>query len=177
MSNQFVGEIRLFAFPRIPIDWVACDGSLLQISEYETLYTLLGTTYGGDGVITFGVPDLRGRAPVHQGRGASLSQYVLGQQEGTESVTLTGTQLGKHSHAFLATTAASDSNAPSGTALNGSGGVPIYFTGLTGATPVVFSNTSVSIAPLGGPVPHDNMMPSLTMSYCISTVGIFPTQQ
>lgn len=114
MSEPFIGEIRMFGFGRTPIGWQACDGSLLKISDYETLYVLVGTTYGGDGQTTFGVPDLRGRVPVHQGQGPNLTNRPLGQGGGTETVTLTEAQLPSHSHGLLATTAAATSNVPTG---------------------------------------------------------------
>src|SRR5450830_1835958 len=100
MSTPYIGEIRLFAFPRIPNGWLACDGSSVSIADNETLFTLLGTTFGGDGVSTFGVPDLRGQVPVHQGTGPQLTTRVLGQNGGTEQVTLLATQLPQHTHEF-----------------------------------------------------------------------------
>lgn len=105
MGTPFIGEIRLFGFGRTPQGWQACDGSLLQISEYEPLYVLLGTAYGGNGTSTFAVPDLRGRVPVHQGQGPGLSNYVLAQRAGTETVTLTDLQMPAHTHVAQATTA------------------------------------------------------------------------
>ncbi|TWQ48673.1 phage tail protein, partial [Xanthomonas vasicola] len=112
MGTPFIGEIRMFGFGRTPQGWQACDGSLLQISEYEPLYVLLGTAYGGNGSSTFAVPDLRGRLPIHQGQGPALSNYVLAQSAGTETVTLTSLQMPAHTHTAQATTAAATAPAP-----------------------------------------------------------------
>src|ERR1700754_4966181 len=98
MSDPFVGEIRMFGFSRTPIGWFACDGSLRSIAQYEVLYTLLGTTYGGDGVNTFALPNLSGRAPVHQGTGPNLTTRIMGQIGGSETVSLTLNQLPAHTH-------------------------------------------------------------------------------
>lgn len=100
MTTPYVGEIRLFAFPRIPTGWFACDGSLKPIANNEVLFTLLGTTYGGDGVNTFAVPDLRGQVPLHMGTGPGLTNRPIGQRSGSESVTLLATQLPSHTHPF-----------------------------------------------------------------------------
>ncbi|MEG1117467.1 MAG: tail fiber protein, partial [Janthinobacterium sp.] len=112
MSTPYVGEIRLFSFPRIPTGWFACDGSLKPISEYEVLYILLGTTYGGDGVNTFGVPDLRGQVPLHQGTGPGLTPRVMGQKGGSETVTLLQTQLPAHTHVVSALSSLATVNTP-----------------------------------------------------------------
>jgi microcystin-dependent protein len=177
MSLSYVGEIRLFAFPRIPNGWIACDGSLITIADHEVLYIVLGTTFGGDGISSFGVPDLRGRLPVNQGTGSGQSTYAMGMAVGTETVQLTSLQLAAHNHALLATTAASTTDTPGNTVVTGSGGPPAYLADLTGATPVLFAAASTTPTPSQGGVPHDNMMPSLTMSYCIASSGIFPTEQ
>jgi microcystin-dependent protein len=175
MSSPYVGEIRLFAFARIPVGWFACDGSLISIAQYEVLYNLLGTVYGGDGISTFGVPDLRGRLPVHQGTGSGLSPYALGMLLGSETVQLTSLQMAAHIHFLQATTAAATTDTPDNTMVTGSGGPPAYVTDLTGATPVLFAQASTTPTQGGGP--HDNMMPSLAMSYCIASEGIYPSQQ
>ncbi|GAB3385479.1 phage tail protein [Lysobacter fragariae] len=175
MSQPFVGEIRLFGFSRVPNGWQACDGSLLSIAEYEVLFTLLGTTYGGDGQTTFAVPDMRGRLPVHQGQGPGLSNYVIGQSSGTETVTLLGTQMPAHSHSMVATSAAASATAPASNLLLGApSGDAMYVTNLTGATPVLMSPQSTSNA--GGTQPHDNLMPTLTVQFCIAWAGIYPSQ-
>jgi len=175
MSEAFVGEIRMFGFSRVPEGWQACDGSLLSIAGNETLYTLLGTTYGGDGVNTFGVPDLRGRVPLHQGAGTGLSNRVMGEMAGTESVTLTVAQIPAHTHALSVTTAAAGLDAPSAAALPGAlSGESLYLSDITGATALAMEETAVSSS--GGNQPHGNCMPTLTLQFCICCIGIYPSR-
>ncbi|MFO0043233.1 MAG: phage tail protein [Pseudomonadota bacterium] len=176
MSTPYIGEIRMFAFGTrgAPSGWQACDGSLLPISEYDALFALVGTTYGGDGQTTFAVPDLRGREPIHQGQGAGLSNYVIGQRAGTETVTVLPTQMPAHTHTLVTTTAAASSLTPGTTLLPGSvSGDNFYLSDVTGATAVAMSAQSTSLA--GGSQPHENCMPTLTVQYCIATQGIFPS--
>jgi len=176
MSTPFVGEIRQFGFPRIPTGWQACDGSLLQIAQYDVLFNLLGTTYGGDGVTTFGVPDLRGQVPIHQGNGIGLTPRSPGQNGGQESVTLTTAQIPQHSHTWLATAGAATTATPGNTVILAAVPAPdtMYVTDTTGyaATPLA----ATSVQPAGGSQPHDNMMPTLTVNICIATEGIYPAQ-
>ena len=177
MSEPYVGEIRMFGFGTrgAPSGWQACDGSLLPIAQYEALFTLIGTTYGGDGQTTFAVPDLRGRLPIHQGQGPGLSSYVIGQRSGTETVTVLPTQMPAHTHAAVATSALATSLTPGTTLLPGTvSGDLFYATDLTGATAVAMSAQSTSLA--GGSQPHENCMPTLTVQYCIATAGVFPQQ-
>jgi len=175
MSTPYVGEIRLFGFSRTPNGWFACDGSLQSIAEYEILYTLLGTNYGGDGVNTFGLPDLRGQVPMHWGTGPGLSPRVIGQFGGVESVTLLPNQMPAHSHGFAATTLTAGATAPGITVeLGALSSDTMYVTDLSGATAAAMSPLSTS--PSGGNQPHDNLMPTLTVQYCISWQGVFPQQ-
>jgi microcystin-dependent protein len=178
MSMPYVGEIRMFGFSRIPTGWFACDGSLKPISGYEVLYTLIGTTYGGDGVNTFGVPDLRGQLPVHQGTGLGLSTRVLGQVGGSEQVTLLTTQMPGHTHAVQATSDAATSATPGTGVLPGSvaaiTGETMYVSDLTGA--VAQNLAPGSVTQTGGSSPHDNTMPTLTLSICIAWSGVFPSR-
>lgn len=174
MSDSYIGEIRMFGFQRIPTGWAACDGSLLPIAEYETLFTLIGTTYGGNGVSTFALPDLRGRVPVHQGQGTGLSRYVMGELSGTEEVTLFSTQMPTHTHPFNVTSAAASNKNPSNQLLGALTGDTTYISSTQGGTPAQFAPLMVQMA--GGSQPHSNMMPTLTVSYCISLYGVFPTQ-
>jgi microcystin-dependent protein len=175
MSQPFLGEIRMFGFYRVPVGWQACDGSLLPISENDALFVLLGTTYGGDGVNTFAVPDLRGRLPIHQGQGPGLGSYVLGQVAGTESVTLTPNQIPAHSHTLVATTAAATATTPGNTLLPGAvSGDTFYVNTITGNTAAPMAVQQLSSA--GGSQPHENCMPTLTVQYCIAVAGIFPSQ-
>lgn len=177
MSTPYIGEIRMFGFGTrgAPNNWQACDGSLLPISEYDALFALIGTTYGGDGQTTFGVPDLRGRVPIHQGTGPGLSTYVIGQKAGAETVTLTANQMPAHTHPAAATTAAASSATPSDTRLPASvSGDVFYVSDLTGAASSQMSSQTTTVA--GGSQAHDNTMPTLTVQYCIAAFGIFPSQ-
>lgn len=174
MSTPYLGEVRLFPYTFAPVGWQACDGSLLDISTYEALYTLLGTTYGGNGVTTFGVPDLRGRVPVHQGQGTGLTARILGQVGGTEGVTLLSNQIPSHTHTFYATSSAAGSNAPGNTLQMGAlGSDTMYTSEITGASISPGANT---ISTTVGNEPHDNLMPTLTGTYCIAVQGIWPSQ-
>lgn len=177
MSTPYIGEIRMFGFGTrgAPNGWQACDGSLLAISEYDALFALIGTTYGGDGQVTFGVPDLRGRLPIHQGTGPGLSTYVIGQKAGAETITVLPTQMPAHTHTAVATTAAATAVTPDNTLLPAAvSGDNFYVSTVTGATAVAMSAQSTSTA--GGSQPHENRMPTLTVQYCIATQGIFPSQ-
>lgn len=177
MSTPYIGEIRMFGFGTrgAPTGWQACDGSLLPISEYDALFALIGTTYGGDGQTTFAVPDLRGRLPIHQGTGPGLSNYVIGQRAGTESVTVLPTQMPAHSHIIVTTTGAATSQTPGNALLPGTVSADsFYVSDVSGATAVAMSAQSTSLA--GGSQPHENCMPTLTVQFCIATFGIFPSQ-
>lgn len=175
MSQPYVGEIRMFGFSRAPNGWFACDGSLQSIAEYEVLYALIGTTYGGDGQATFAVPDLRGRVPIHQGIGPGLSNYVMGQLAGSETVTLISNQMPAHTHIAVATTAGATTTTPGASLLPAAvSGENFYASDLTGLTAVAMSPQSTSIA--GGSQPHENCMPTLTAQYCIAWAGVFPSQ-
>lgn len=176
MSQPYIGEIRLLGFSRVPQGWLPCDGALLPISEFDALFALIGTTYGGDGATTFATPDLRGRVPLHAGTGPGLSPRTTGQRGGSEHVTLNDTQIPAHSHTISATTLAASAVTP-GTALGlgALAGETMYLPDLTGATPSTMSAQSTTIA--GGSLAHDNVMPTLTVQYCIAAYGIFPSQQ
>lgn len=175
MSTPFTGEIRMFGFGRTPLGWQACDGSLLAISEYEVLFTLLGTTYGGDGQTTFAVPDLRGRLPLHQGQGPGLTNHVLGEIAGTETVTLMPQQMPAHTHTLMATTSAATAVTPGPSLLPGTvSGDTFYVNTITGNTAAPMSPQMLGVS--GGSQPHENLMPTLTVQYCIATDGIYPQQ-
>lgn len=175
MSTPFLGEIRMFGFGRTPTGWQACDGSLLAISEYDALFNLLGTTYGGDGQTTFAVPDLRGRLPLHQGQGPGLSNRVIGEIAGSETVTLTEQQMPTHTHSLNATTSAASTGTPGTALLPGTvSGDTFYVNTITGNTAVKMSPQMLSLG--GGSQPHENLMPTLTVQYCIATAGIYPSQ-
>lgn len=176
MSTPYIGEIRMFAFGTrgAPNFWQACDGSLLPISQYDALFALIGTTYGGDGQTTFAVPDLRGRVPIHQGQGPGLSNYVIGQRAGTETVVVQPTQMPAHTHTMVATTAASTATTPGTALLPGAvAGDTFYVNNITGNTVAPMSGQMVSQS--GGNQPHENCMPTMTVQFCIATQGIFPS--
>lgn len=176
MSTPYIGEIRMFAFGTrgAPNGWQACDGSLLPISQYDALFALIGTTYGGDGQTTFAVPDLRGRLPIHQGAGPGLSNYVIGQRAGTETVTVLPTQMPAHTHTVVATTAAATTGTPGTTVLPGAvSGQTMYVTDTTGGRSFSLSPQATTLA--GGSQPHENCMPTLVVQFCIATQGIFPS--
>ncbi|GJJ02760.1 tail Collar domain-containing protein [Duganella rhizosphaerae] len=178
MSFPFVGEIRMFAGNFAPAGWAFCDGSLWPISENEVLFALIGTTYGGDGVETFAMPDLRGRVPVHVGT-LQGDTYQLGMNGGVEQVTLTAAQMPAHSHVINASTAAPPLAAGAINITDGSSWVPaapspkpkVYTT----AAPNLLMGAD-TIGPSGGSQPHDNMAPYLAIQFIISLFGIFPSQ-
>lgn len=174
MSNPYVGEIRMFGGNFAPAGWMFCDGQLLPISENETLFNLIGTTFGGDGQSTFGLPDLRGRVPIHAGTAKSGTTYILGESGGVESVTLTTNQMPIHNHPALAASTgqvASPAGGVLATAVSSQAGMKIYST----AAPTTALNAS-SISASGGSQPHDNIQQTLAVSFIISLFGIFPSQ-
>jgi microcystin-dependent protein len=173
MSEPYVGEIRLLAFNFPPAGWLQCDGALLAISEYETLFNLIGTTYGGDGQNTFAVPDLRSLVPIHMGQGSGLSSYVIGQTGGVESVTLTSNQIPAHNHSVAANSSPAN-NADPGGAFPASGSAA-GGNNYSKTTDAATMNSSM-VAPAGGSQPHTNIQPYLVINFCISAFGIFPTQ-
>lgn len=171
MSDQYLGEIRMFSGNYAPQGWHLCDGSTLPINENEALYSLIGVTYGGDGRTTFGLPDMRGRVPIHMS--ASNPSIPLGQKAGVEKVTLLQTQLPAHTHLANANNVATDttSNSPS----NHFWGVSAGITNYNDQTPnTTMSPTSIS--PVGGNQSHDNMMPSMAISFIIALQGNYPSQ-
>jgi microcystin-dependent protein len=173
MSEPFLGQVIAVGFNFAPVGWAFCDGSLVAISEYTALFQLLGTTYGGDGVNTFGLPDLRGRAALGMGQGPGLQPYVQGQIGGVESVTLAAGQFANHTHALQAA-ATAPTPTPGSSVVLGTpeAATPIYAASGTGAT---LASSTVSIA-AGGGQPHENRQPSLTINYIIALFGIFPSQ-
>jgi len=171
MSNPYLGEIRLVGFNFGPRGWAICAGQLLPISQNDALFALIGTTYGGDGQNTFQLPDLRGRLPINQGQGPGLSNYVLGQRAGTESVTLISQQIPQHSHVVNAASTGTRSSNPSANLL-GSGEADIYTH--DNANGVLMSPST--IAPSGGSQPHENMQPYLCVNFIIALEGVFPSR-
>jgi microcystin-dependent protein len=159
-----------------PAGWAFCNGALMPISENDALFTLIGTTYGGDGQETFALPDLQGRLPLHQGQGPGLSNYVIGQTGGVESVTLTTNQIPNHNHGFIASSATASSTAALNQTLAQPTTIDLYRPSTSPATPPNATLNAVSVGPAGGSQPHDNMQPFLCISFIISLFGIFPTQ-
>jgi len=166
MAQPYVGEIRMFAGNFAPAGWMFCEGQLLPISEYETLFNLIGTTYGGDGQSTFALPDLRGRVPIHFGNG-----FTLAETGGVETVTLTVSQIPTHSHPFLATTNFSNNADPTNRVLAQLTVGQLYFSA-AGNSPL----SPNSMTSTGGSQPHDNFQPYLCVDFIISLFGIFPSQ-
>lgn len=177
--DYYVGEIRAFAGNFAPVDFVLCNGASLAIAEYQTLYALIGTTYGGDGVTNFNVPNLCGRIPVNVGQGTGLaSTYALGKTAGAENVTLQTANLPAHNHAVNAVASAATTNVPQNNYLatpgTASGTAVLYLpSSAKGATVAPLDPTSLFNT--GGGQPHPNLMPYLTINYIIATVGIYPT--
>ena len=167
MAQPYVGEIRMFAGNFAPAGWMFCEGQLLPISENETLFQLIGTTYGGDGQSTFALPDLRGRLPLHQGNG-----FTLAETGGAETVTLTVNQIPVHSHPFLGTGNLATGNAPTNNVPASSTGATVLPYG-TDAPPTTLAPQSIS--PVGGSQPHTNFQPYLCVDFIISLFGIFPS--
>lgn len=165
MAQPYVGEIRMFGGNFAPTGWMFCAGEILPISEYETLFQLIGTTYGGDGQNTFALPDLRGRIPVHEGSG-----FILAETGGVETVTLTTNQIPVHNHTAAADSQAGTSADPVGHVWANSAGAVAYSSDLTGA-----NMAPGAVRSAGGSQPHDNMQPYLCVSFIISFFGIFPS--
>lgn len=173
MADPFVAEIRIFPFNFAPKGWAWCNGQLLPISQNTALFSLLGTTYGGDGKSTFALPDLQGRAPVHPGQGPGLSLHFLGETGGSETVTLLESETPAHSHAMMANVSPGLLNTPApDRTLSRSQGGNAYVPGSPIPTPVNLA--SQILAPTGGDLPHNNMMPYLTFYFCIALQGVFP---
>ena len=165
MAQPYVGEIRMFAGNFAPAGWMFCEGQLLPISQNETLFNLIGTTYGGDGQSTFALPDLRGRLPIHQGNG-----FILAETGGAEEITLTVQQIPAHTHPVLASTAPASSNSPVGNVAAAPTAINLY----------IEDNANSSLSPLavsaiGGSQPHTNLQPYLCVNFIISLFGIFPS--
>lgn len=170
MPAQFIGEIRMFAGNFAPEDWVFCDGRLLAISENEILFGLIGTTYGGDGQETFGLPNLQSRIPIGQGQGPGLSNRPLAQTVGVEEVTLTVQQMPGHTHRLVAATNPGGATNPADKLLAVGTNVKFFRAGVAPNIPM----SSNAIVPLGGSKPHENRMPFLAVTYILAVNGIDP---
>ncbi len=167
MSTPYVGEIRMFGGNFAPVGWATCDGQLLDIATNDTLFALIGTTYGGDGLTTFALPNMSGRLPVHQGPG-----YVIGQLAGVEFVGLSVAQIPAHTHELVAATGGTKTASPAGAYL-ASGGPNMYASKRVTPTSAALQS---GLSSAGSTQPHDNMMPYLCVTFIISLFGIFPPQ-
>jgi microcystin-dependent protein len=164
MSDSFLGELRLMGFPWAPKGWALCNGQFLPINQNQALFSLLGTTYGGDGRTTFRLPDLRGRTPMHVGQG-----WTQGQVAGSETVTLSQSQMAAHTHAMMASAADGDTVTPTGNVLSGAANAYGNIADLTTTEPT-------TLKPMGGSQPHQNLSPYLVLNWCIALIGIFPSR-
>lgn len=174
--EPFIGEIRIFAGMHIPDGWAACDGSLISINDNQTLYAVISTTYGGDGVSTFALPNLNGRVPVGVGTGPGLSTHALGEAGGTETVTLTAAQLPSHTHTLSASTAAGVTPTPGPSVSYATTDSNIHpYIDLTQPTTPPLTFAANAISPAGGNMPHNNMMPTTAIKYMIATEGLYPS--
>lgn len=169
MSEPFVAEIRIFAGNFAPRGWALCNGQLMAISQNTALFSLLGTTYGGDGKSTFGLPNLQGNAPMHWGQGPGLTDRVLGEMGGSSTVTLISSTIPAHSHQLLAAPSASDGSPISGGVFSSPVGARVYQT----AQSLVTMNPQM-LSFVGGSLPHNNMQPYLTLLFIIALQGIYP---
>ncbi len=172
--ENFVGEIRLFAGPFVPEGWSACDGRVLPIRDYEALFSLIGTLYGGDGATNFALPDLRGRVPVGVGKAPELqTNYAQGQTVGAETVALQAAHAPPHTHTMAASTATANDTTAGGYFAVPAAGAKAYAP-LAGAQPVSLSQQAMTVA--GASAPHQNMQPFLVVTYIIALTGIYPTR-
>lgn len=170
MGQPYVGEIRMFGGNFAPAGWAFCAGQLMPISQNDTLFQLIGTTYGGDGSETFALPNLCGRAPVHQGTGPGLSNYQMGEAGGVESVTLSTQQIPQHTHPLVASTANALDAAPTNNVLAAGISTKEYTEDVANA-----AMNAQAISPVGGSQPHENMQPFLVVTFIISLFGVFPS--
>lgn len=171
MSDQFVAEIRIFPFNFAPTGWAFCDGQLMPISQNTALFSLLGTTYGGDGKSTFALPNLKGNAPMQPGQGQGLSERTLGEVSGTETVTLLVSEIPVHTHSLSAAPDPANAQSPTPTVcLTRSAGGNAYSSSAAG----LVTMAPQALSPTGGSLPHSNLQPYLTLNFCIALQGIFP---
>jgi microcystin-dependent protein len=179
MSNPYVGEIRMVGFNFAPLDWMFCNGQLLPISEYSTLFNLIGTTYGGDGVQTFALPNLQSRVPIHSGTGTG-STYVIGQTAGNENITLNNLQLPQHTHLVNVSNVSGTTGSPNNNIIGVTNGGSVA-TPATGnldfiASAPISTLASNAVQVVGGSQPHTNIQPSLVVNFIISLFGVYPSQ-
>lgn len=179
MSDQYVGEIRVFPFNFAPVGWAQCNGQILPLSQYTALFSVIGTYFGGNGTSNFALPNFQGVVPVNQGTGPGLSAYDMGETGGTPTVTLLQTEMVAHTHAVNAAKAIGTSASPDG-AIYMEGrlteGTSKKETAVFNALPPDTSLSQAAIGLVGGNLPHNNLMPYLTLNFCIALTGIFPAR-
>lgn len=173
MSEPFLAEIRIVGFNFAPRGWAFCDGQILPINQNQSLYSLLGTTYGGDGRTTFGLPDMRGRIPIHQGWGPGLSNRPLGSKSGQEGEILSASQIGSHTHTSRGTTGTGTANSPDGAIFANPGGTILTYK--AGATQRAAMNAD-AIGHTGGSQAHDNVQPFVCVNFIVALFGIYPSR-
>jgi len=171
--DPFVAEIRIFPFNFAPKGWAFCDGQILPLSQNTALFSLLGTTYGGDGKSNFALPDMQGSAPMHPGQGPGLSLHDLGETGGSETVTLLESEIPSHSHTLMCLPAPANRTAPGGNSIARVQGLTGPYVSASPA-PVLTNMSDSTIAPSGGDQPHNNMQPYLTLNFCIALQGVYP---
>jgi microcystin-dependent protein len=171
MANPFLAEIRIFPFNFAPKGWAFCDGQILPLSQNTALFSLLGTTYGGDGKSNFALPNMQGNAPMHPGQGPGLSLHDLGETGGSDTVSLLESEIPAHSHALMAQNNPATAQTPSPT-VGPARSVTVLAYNPTTAPVVVMADQTV--APAGGDQPHNNLMPYLTLNFCIALQGVYP---
>jgi microcystin-dependent protein len=168
MAQPYIGEIRLFGGNFAPAGWSFCNGALIAISQNPTLYQLIGTTYGGDGVSTFALPNLQSRVPIHMGQGQGLQNYVIGQPGGVETVALMAAQVGVHSHGAMGSTGQTVGSPQNATWANSGAS--------TFGTPPNNTMNTAGLGLVGNNIPHDNLIPFLAVSFIIALFGVYPSQ-
>lgn len=172
MTDPFIAEIRLFPFNFAPRGWAFCNGQLLAISQNTALFSLLGTTYGGDGITTFALPNLNGRVPMHPGQGPGLSPHDLGEFGGAETVTLLSSEMPAHTHALTASATDAGERSPAGQQPANELGSINSYAAPGGVTPLA----AEAVTPTGGSQPHNNTQPSLVLAFAIALQGIYPSR-
>jgi microcystin-dependent protein len=171
VADPFLAEIRIFPFNFAPKGWAFCDGQILPLSQNTALFSLLGTTYGGDGKSNFALPNLQGSVPMHSGQGPGLSLYDLGEIGGSDTVTLLTSEIANHSHALQASNQPGEDPSPANEALARSVGASLY---QSNTTTNLVALDQAAAAPAGGSLPHNNLQPYLTLNFCIALQGVFP---
>ena len=168
--DPFVAEIRIFPFNFAPKGWAFCDGQILPLSQNTALFSLLGTTYGGDGKSNFALPNMQGNAPMHPGQGPGLSLHDLGETGGSETVSLLESEIPSHAHAWMGSNQVAEDRTPSNEFIAKATGGSLYTSNTSGLVPM----NDNAMAPAGGDQPHNNMQPYLTLNFCIALQGVYP---